>query len=75
MNKITILLVILLLFVFFVNKENFVNGFENNLLSNNNQCLQYGDDYNACYSNPSCTIWFRPDGSTYCTKKFLQENI
>lgn len=39
------------------------------------QCESLGDDYNACYANPKCTIWFNPDGSTHCTKKFLQENI
>jgi hypothetical protein len=39
------------------------------------QCEAIGDDYNACYANPKCTIWFNPDGSTHCTKKFLQENI
>ncbi len=39
------------------------------------QCEVYGDDYDACYSNPECTIWFRPDGSTYCTKKFIHEDI
>ncbi len=40
-----------------------------------NDCMRYGDDYNSCYSDPRCTIWFKPNGSTYCTKKFLQENI
>jgi hypothetical protein len=48
----------------------------NNVPTNDElECEQYGDDYNSCYSNPKCTIWFKPDGSTYCTKKFIHENI
>lgn len=39
------------------------------------QCETYGNNYDACYSNPKCTIWFKPDGSTYCTKKFIHEDI
>lgn len=38
-------------------------------------CETYGDDYNSCYSDPRCTIWFKSDGSTYCTKKFIHEDI
>lgn len=53
----------------------FYNSIENMYNIDNNQCLQYGNDYNLCYSNPECTIWFREDGSTYCTKKFINEDI
>ncbi len=38
-------------------------------------CEKYGDDYNSCYADPQCTIWFKSDGSTYCRTKFIHEDI
>ncbi len=38
-------------------------------------CQLYGDDYDSCYSDPSCTIGFLPNGDTHCMHKFLYEDI
>ena len=61
-----ILIILIFLFISFYHKkkEKF-----------NSECVNYGDDYNACYSEPNCTIGFLPDGSTHCMKKFLYEKI
>jgi len=71
MNWFVIIIFLVILFIFYNSIEN-MNNIDN---IDYNQCLQYGNDYNLCYSNPECTIWFRADGSTYCTKKFINEDI
>jgi hypothetical protein len=38
-------------------------------------CQLYGDDYDSCYSDPSCTIGFLPNGDTHCMRKFIYEDI
>jgi len=59
-----ILITLIFLFIFIIERENFQSG-----------CEVYGDDYNSCYSNSNCTIGFLQDGSTHCMKKFLYEDI
>ncbi len=60
-----ILITLIFLFIYFYHRR------ENFQL----ECEEYGNDYNACYSNSNCTIGFLPDGSTHCMKKFLHEDI
>lgn len=70
MNWLVILMCLVIIFIYINSrKENM------GMIEQSNTCLQYGDDYDSCYANPQCTIWFRPNGSTYCTKKFIHENI
>ena len=38
-------------------------------------CQLYGNDYDSCYSDPSCTIGFLPNGATHCMHKFLYEDV
>ena len=70
MNLIVIIMIVVLVYMFFnPHTEHF------NFNSNFKFCFQYGDDYDSCYANPSCTIGFLPNGSTHCMKKFLHEDI
>lgn len=79
---INLIIPIIILFIFFViyfnsnptnNKNKFFN-FNEKFNYTDDNCFIYGDNYNLCYSNPKCTIGFLPNGSTYCMKKFLQED-
>ncbi len=66
MSNFVIILMIMLVIIYLIDmkkKEHFTN------------CAIYGGDYNACYSDPECTIGFAPDGMTTCMKKFIQEDI
>ena len=63
MDLIIILILILVVIYSFEKREHFTN------------CDIYGGDYNACYSDPECTIGFAPDGITTCMKKFIHEDI
>ena len=65
LNLFIITMIIILLFIYCENKIDFFQS----------ECWTFNDDYNACYSNPNCTIGFLSDGSTHCMKKFLYENI
>ena len=70
MNLLVIIMIVVLVYMFFnPHTEHF------NFYSNFNFCFRYGNDYDSCYANPSCTIGFLPNGSTHCMKKFLHEDI
>ena len=72
MNLLLIIMIAILVYMFFNPHTEYFN-FNSN--SNFKFCFQYGNDYDSCYANPSCTIGFLPNGSTHCMKKFLHEDI
>jgi hypothetical protein len=84
MNLLVIILIAILVIIFFNQysehfgsnfSSNFDSNFGSNFGSNFHSCFLYGNDYDRCYANPSCTIGFLPNGSTHCMKKFLHEDI
>ena len=78
MNLLVIIMIAILVIMFFNSyTEHFSSDSDSNSNSNSNfnSCFQYGNNYDTCYANPSCTIGFLPNGSTHCMKKFLQEDI
>lgn len=74
-----ILLIFIYVFFYFYhyNQSNPNSNAHNNMDKEkfDTECWTFGDDYNSCYSNSNCTVGFLSDGSTHCTKKFLNENI
>ena len=72
MNLLIIIMIAILVYMFF---NQYTEHFNWNSNSNSNFCFRYGNDYDSCYANPSCTIGFLPNGSTHCMKKFLYEDI
>ena len=68
MNLLVIIMIAILVIIFF-------NQYAEHFDSNFDSCFLYGNDYDTCYANPSCTIGFLPNGSTHCMKKFLHEDI
>lgn len=77
LNSFIIFLLIMLFIIYFISIEKNTNENFNQINFNQmeDECWTLGDDYNACYSSPNCTIGFLPNGSTHCMKKFLQEDI
>ena len=76
MNLLVIIMIAILVIIFFQsNAEHFDSNFDSNFGSNFHSCFLYGNNYDRCYANPSCTIGFLPNGSTHCMKKFLHEDI
>ena len=72
MNLLVIILIAILVIMFF---NSHAEHFGSNFNYNFDSCFLYGNDYDRCYANPSCTIGFLPNGSTHCMKKFLHEDI
>jgi hypothetical protein len=75
MNRIELIIILIIVliairFTFSVEKFESVD-----LTQIQDKCFIYGDNYDACYANPSCTIGFLPNGATHCMHKFLYEDI
>ncbi len=67
MDYLILLLLLVLIVIYLMDRKNTRENFTN--------CAIYGGDYNACYSDPACTIGFAHGGMTTCMKKFLYEDI
>ncbi len=67
------LLVLILITIYFLSYINSYIPLDN--FESQDNCFNYGDDYDLCYSKPGCTIGFLSNGSTHCMRKFLYEDI
>ncbi len=75
MNRLTLIILLIVLLVIIKLSYKNENFEQVGLINNEDKCFIYGDDYDACYANPSCTIGFLPNGATHCMHKFLYEDI
>lgn len=62
-----IIIIILIIILFIIQGSKFIEKFSDS------NCIQYGTDYNLCYSN-NCTIMLDDSGTPFCTSKNLYKN-